>query len=78
MVATLLVGALTNGFAMFWFFAASLATSFIGMISVFSIVIMMSPNHFSSSSDSPKEIRKFQENIKVSKNCSGSISKFNK
>lgn len=78
MVSTLLVGAFTNGFVMFWFFAASLASSVIGMISVFSIVIMMSPNHFSSSSDSPKEIRKFQENIKVSINFSGSISKFNK
>jgi len=66
MGATLIVGVFTNSFVMFGFFAASLATSVIGMISVFSIVILMSPNHSNSSSYSPKEIRKFQENIKVS------------
>lgn len=66
MVASIVVWFFTNSFVMFGFFAASLATSVIGMISVFSIVIMMSPNHSTSSTDSPQEIRKFQENIRVS------------
>lgn len=66
MVATAIVGIFASSFAMFVFFVASLATSVIGMISVFSIVIMVSPSHSTtSSSDSPNEIRKFQENIKV-------------
>lgn len=69
MVATLAVGILTNTFTMLGFFAASLATSVIGMISVFSIVIMISPNHSTSSSVIPKEMKIFQENIKVRK-CS--------
>uniref|UniRef100_A0A0P4YXH5 Sorting nexin-25 n=1 Tax=Daphnia magna TaxID=35525 RepID=A0A0P4YXH5_9CRUS len=65
MVATAIVGIFASSFAMFVFFVASLATSVIGMISVFSIVIMVSPSHSTtSSSDSPNEIRKFQENIK--------------
>ena len=65
MVATVAVGILTNGFVMFGFFTASIATSVIGMISVFSIVIMVSPNHSTSSSVTPKETKKFQEDIKV-------------
>ena len=64
-VATVAVGLFTNSFAMFWFFSASLATSLLGVISVFSIVIMVSPNHSTSSSVTPKELKKFQEKIKV-------------
>lgn len=67
MIATLLVGLFTKSFVVLGlFFAASLATSVIGMISVFSIVIMVSPNHSTSSNIIPKEMKLFQENIKVS------------
>ncbi len=66
MLATIAVGFLTKSFVMFGLtFTASIATSFIGMISVFSIVIMVSPNHSTSSSVTPKETKKFQEDIKV-------------
>lgn len=67
MLVTIAVALLSNsGFAVVSVFTTSLAASVIGFVSVFFIVIMISPNHSTSSSIIPNSVVDFQEKMKVS------------
>lgn len=66
LVASIAVGFFCNFLAMLIFFIASLAASVIGFMSVFAIVIVISPNHSTSSSVIPKHIIHFQDKVRVS------------
>ena len=63
-LVTLGVGIMSNLIYMFSFLMASLAASVIGLISVFTFVVLMSPNHVSSSS-APVSLKIFQEKVQV-------------
>lgn len=63
-LVTLLIGVMSNFVLMFSFLTASLAASVIGSISVFTLVILMSPNHVSNS-NAPVYLKMFQEKIQV-------------
>ena len=65
LVTTTIVGLLSSFFVMLWFFIASLCCSVIGFVSVLAIVILISPNHSTSSSVIPKNVIAFQHKIKV-------------
>ena len=65
LVTTSLVGFFSSFFVMLWFFTASLCCSVIGFVSVLAIVILVSPNHSTSSSVIPKNVISFQQKIKV-------------